>query len=445
MAVAPLSAAEVAEAVETFKTLLRFETINPPGNERPLIDWVAEFLQREGIDSVVLESAPGRANLVARLKGGSEPGLLLTGHVDVVGVERDKWTADPFGAEERDGWIYGRGAVDMKHHVAMCLTAFINAKRRGLILNRDLVLTCVSDEEAGSRLGMRWLVERHGDLLQAGYGLNEFGGFNVPLPGGRQAYLVQTAERGFCWFKLKATGLPGHGSLPPVDSAIQKMTAAIQRLCNQFLPHHLTPEGKRYLDGLSKAMGPLGFVPHLLKSRLTEATALKLFPDPEAANAVAATLHNTAVPTVLRGGEKTNVLPGAVECEIDGRYLPGFTEQQFLDEVRQVVGDGFEIEVMEGGPPHSVTTDSDLYRLIEKVIHERADGAPTVPWVLTGFSDSKWLEPLGVLVYGFSPIQLPADVQFSRLPHGHDERAPRAGFEWGVETLWQTVTRFCVA
>lgn len=182
-ALAPLGPEAVAEAVEIFKTLLRFPTINPPGGEKPAIDWIADLLRREGIEPVVLESAPGRANLVARLKGGSAPALLLTGHVDVVPVERDKWTADPFGAEERDGWIYGRGAVDMKHHVAMSIAVFLAAHRRKLPLARDLVLCVVADEEAGCNYGMKWLVEEHGDLLKAGWGLNEFGGFNIHLPG----------------------------------------------------------------------------------------------------------------------------------------------------------------------------------------------------------------------------------------------------------------------
>lgn len=439
---APLSGEHVNEAIDIYKALLRFDTTNPPGNEKPLVDWIAALLESEGISSTILEAVPGRANLIARLKGGSEPGLLLTGHADVVGVEREHWTSDPFAAEERDGWIYGRGAVDMKHHVAMALTAFINLKRRNAKLNRDVVLAIVADEECGSRLGMRWLVKKHGDLLQAGYGLNEFGGFNIYLPGGRQAYLVQTSERGFCWFKLKAKGVPGHGSLPPVDSVVAKLTAAVQRLCNSPLPYHLTPEGKRYLNALGKAMGPAGVVTHLLKSKFTENTALGLFPDKEQANAVLATLHNTAIPTVLRAGEKTNVLPGSAEAWIDGRYLPGFSQDDFLTEVRQATGDAFEIEVMEGGPPSSVTIDTPLYRLIEQVIAERADGAATIPWMLTGFSDTKWLEPLGIKTYGFSPLQFPPDVQFSRLPHGHDERAPRAGFVWGVETLWQTVSRF---
>ncbi len=439
----PLTSDLVAEAVDQFKTLIRFDTTNPPGNERPAIDWIAEQLRREGIEPTILESAPGRANLVARLPGGSEPALILTGHVDVVAVEREHWSVDPFAAEEVDGYIYGRGAVDMKHHVAMCLSAFVNLKRRNVKLNRDVVLLVVADEEAGSEYGMKWMVENHGDLLEAGYGLNEFGGFNIHLPGGRQAVLVQTAERGFCWFKLRATGIPGHGSLPPVDTAVGTLTAAVQRLVNSNLPYHLTPETRRYLTGLGKAMGPAGIVTRLLKMRTTEQMALKMFPDPDQAAAIQATLHNTAVPTVLRSGEKVNVLPGTAECLIDGRYLPGFTEAQFLQEVRQIVGDGLEIEVVTGGPPASIDPDTDLYHLIEDVVAERTDGLPCVPWVLIGFSDSKWLAELGIHVYGFSPLQLPPDLSFTRLPHGHDERLPRAGLEWGVETFWQTVGRFC--
>ncbi|RMF17190.1 MAG: M20/M25/M40 family metallo-hydrolase [Candidatus Dadabacteria bacterium] len=443
MEVTPLSPDVVQGSVETFRTLLRFNTVNPPGNERPLIDWVADQLTAAGIESTILESAPGRANLVARLKGGSEPAIVLTGHVDVVAVEPEHWSVDPFAAEEKDGWIYGRGAVDMKHHVAMCITVFLELARRRNALNRDVILLLVADEEAGSRYGMRWMVENHADLFEAGYGLNEFGGFNIPLPGNRRAWLVQTAERGFCWFRLRAHGQPGHGSLPPADSAVEKLTAAIQRLCHADLPYHLTPAAQAYLDGLARAMGPLGFVPKLLKNRWTEGFALRLFPDPEQANAVRASLHNTAVPTVIRSGEKTNVVPGTAEVEIDGRYLPGFTEEQFLDEVRQVVGDGFDIDVIESGPPAETTLHTPLLDQIHEVMNERTGGEPVVPWMLIGFSDTKWLQTVGIQTYGFSPIRFPDDTRFTRLPHGHDERAPRDGYEWGVETLWQTVARFC--
>jgi acetylornithine deacetylase/succinyl-diaminopimelate desuccinylase-like protein len=360
----------------------------------------------------------------------------------VVAVEEKFWSVDPFAAEEKNGWIYGRGAVDMKNHVAMCIATFIGLKQRNIKLNRDVVLVCVADEEAGSTYGMKWLVENHGDLLEAGYGLNEFGGFNVHLPGGKQAYFVQIAERGFCWFKIRARGKPGHGAIVPLDSSVQKLTAAIQRLTSQYLPYHMIPETARYIDRLAKEMGLLGIIPKMLKWRLTEGLALKLFGEEEKRRNFISSLHNTAVPTVIRAGEKTNVVPTIAECEIDGRYLPGFTEGQFLDEVRQVIGNDFDIEVFRSGPPSCSTIDTPLYGLIENVIHERAGGAPVIPWVFIGFSDSKWLEKLGVTVYGFSPIQFPPDVQFSKLPHGHDERIPVAGFEWGMETFWATVTRF---
>lgn len=440
-ALAPLGPEAVAEAVEIFKTLLRFPTINPPGGEKPAIDWIADLLRREGIEPVVLESAPGRANLVARLKGGSAPALLLTGHVDVVPVERDKWTADPFGAEERDGWIYGRGAVDMKHHVAMSIAVFLAAHRRKLPLARDLVLCVVADEEAGCNYGMKWLVEEHGDLLKAGWGLNEFGGFNIHLPGGREAYLVQIAERGYCWFKLRATGLPGHGSLPPIDSAVARIARAIDRLDRTRLPWRMTEPGRRYLSELARVMGPAGIVPRLLMNRATEPLALKLFPNPEQANSIAAALHNTAVPTVLHGGEKTNLLPGTVEVEVDGRYLPGVSEAEFLAEVRAVVGDDLEIEVMSSAPPAATNPDTPFYRHISGVLGA-ASGKPVIPWMLTGFSDSKWLDKLGVQVYGCTPLKLPPGVAFQRLPHGHDERLPRAGYEWGVDVMWQIVGQF---
>jgi acetylornithine deacetylase/succinyl-diaminopimelate desuccinylase-like protein len=438
----PFGKESISEAVEILKSLIRFKTVNPPGNERRCIQWVAELLKKEGIESTVLESAPERANMVARIKGGSEPALMLTGHVDVVPVDEALWSTDPFAALEKDGWIYGRGAVDMKHHVAMCIAAFIAIKRRNVKLKRDVILVLVADEEAGSAYGMKWLVDNHGDLLQAGYGLNEFGGFNIHLPGGKQAYLVQTAERGFCWFKIRTRGESGHGSLVPSDSSVQKLVTALQRLTHHYLPHHVVPETARYINALAREMGPAGIVAKLLKWGPTEKLVLKLVGGKEMQRTFIASLHNTAVPTVIRAGEKTNVVPSVAECEIDGRYLPGFTEEQFLDEVRRLIGDGFDLEVMRSGPPSSNAIDTSLYRLIEDVIHERTGGAPVIPWILTGFTDSKWLEKLGITVYGFSPVQFPAEVQFSKLPHGHNERIPLAGFTWGMETFWTTVKRF---
>jgi len=260
-----LTQAELDEAQALFRELLRIDTSNPPGNEAPAIDWIADCLRREGIEPTVLESAPGRKNLVARLRGGGDASLLLTGHVDVVPADPARWTADPFAAEERDGWIYGRGAVDMKNHVAASLAVFLNAKRRQLKLSGDLVFAAVADEEAGCRYGMRWLCEEHGELLAADYGLNEIGGFPIYLPGGKRAVPVQTAERGFCWLRMHAHGQPGHGSIPPVDNPVATLAAAVDKLARTPLPYRKTPEAVRFLDGLAKVMGPAGVAVRALK------------------------------------------------------------------------------------------------------------------------------------------------------------------------------------
>jgi acetylornithine deacetylase/succinyl-diaminopimelate desuccinylase-like protein len=228
----------------------------------------------------------------------------------------------------------------------------------------------------------------------------------------------------------------------PSDSSIQKLTAALQRLTHQYLPHHLVPATVRYINALAREMGPAGCVVKLLKWRPTEKLALKLIGNEEIRRTFIASLHNTAVPTVIRAGDKTNVVPAIAECEIDGRYLPGFTEEHFLAEVRRVIGNGFDIEVMRSGPPSSNPIDTPLYRLLEDVIRDRTGGAPVIPWILSGLTDSRWLEELGITVYGFSPVQFPANVQFSKLPHGHDERIPLAGFAWGMETFWTAVKRF---
>jgi acetylornithine deacetylase/succinyl-diaminopimelate desuccinylase-like protein len=434
---------EKEEAVTLFQNLLRFDTTNPGGNEKPLIEFCARLLEDTGIPSTILEAEPGRSNLIARLKGSGEgPSLLLSAHVDVVPAEPEGWRFPPFSGEIHEGWIYGRGAVDMKDFAAMALYVLREIKRRNLNLKGDLVLALVADEEAGGSLGMKWLCEHHYDLLRADYGLTEVGGFPIYLRKNRIVFPIQVAEKGFLWLRAVARGEPGHGSLPHEDQAVKKLLSALSCLTSSPLPFRVTPEVSRFLSELARELGPQGIVLQLLKNPLLHPLLIRLIPDRDQRLVFSALLHNTVSVTVLLAGEKTNVIPAGAMAELDGRYLPGVDTQTFLSEIRERTGEDIELIPFAQGAPASVPYPTPLSRTIEEVVAERIPNAQLIPSVTSGFTDAKWLIEKGMIVYGFTPLLLPPGVSFSQLFHGHNERAPITGYLWGIETLGEIVLRF---
>ncbi len=431
-------------AVILCQQLLRIDTTNPPGNERPAADLLATELAAAGLEPVIHESAPGRANIVARLRGtGARPPLLLTAHLDVVEVEPDKWTHPPFSGEIHDGCIWGRGAIDMKNMAAMSVAILTRLAREGRRPDRDIIFAGVADEEAGCRHGSLWLVDHHADLVRAEYALGEGGGFNIHL-GQKSFFTVQVAEKGVCWVKARATGEPGHGSVPRSDSAVVKLASAIARLGKQGLPQHATPVVRDFVAALAKHQ-PAALRP-LIRGLLSPTVAPKVLsrlPNQAVARPLMAMFGNTASPTVLRAGQKTNVIPGFAEAEIDGRILPGQTEADFLRELKAVLGDEIDLEVMWSLPP--VVTEpreSPLLDTILGVMGDTEPHAPVVPYLLPGFTDAKAFTRLGTRWYGFAPVKLPKDIRFADLFHGHDERIPVAGLRWGTKVLADIVTRF---
>src|ERR1041385_4765235 len=330
------------EATEHLKRLLRIDTTNPPGNERVAADYLSQVLAREGIPHEILESEPSRASLVARLRGsGKKAPLLLNGHLDVVPVERDKWRYDPFTAEEHEGCIWGRGAVDMKNMVSMSLMTIVLLKRLGVRLERDVIFAAVADEEAGSRHGARFLGERHPELVRAEYVLNEIGGYTFYF-GDAVFYPVQVAEKGICWFELTAEGTAGHGSMPRPDNAVVRIGRAIEALGRVRLPQHNTPVVEAFLRSLAEH-APLAqkkAMPLLLQPRLAGVLLDVLGKrDVEQTIGLNALLRNTASPTVLRGGSKVNVIPSSASVQIDGRMIPGQSVSDFIREIQAVARD----------------------------------------------------------------------------------------------------------
>jgi acetylornithine deacetylase/succinyl-diaminopimelate desuccinylase-like protein len=437
-----------AEAVEHFKALLRIPTVNPPGNERPAAEYLARLFAAEGIEHTIIESEPNRASIVARLRGtGQAAPLLLNGHLDVVPVDRERWTHDPFGAVEADGYIWGRGAVDMKNMVAMGAMALVLLRRSGVRLARDVIFAGVADEEAGSRKGALFLVEKHPELVRAEYVLNEVGGHTFYV-GGRRFYPIQVSEKGVCWFEVTAEGEAGHGSMPHPGNPVLRIAKAITALGEAKLPIHVTPVVERFLRTIAQgAPFPQSHVlPLLVHPRLADhLLGLIRRQQPERARGLNALLRHTVSPTMLAASSKVNVIPSRASVHVDGRVVPGHSMSEFLAEVERAIGPGLTITVHEQHEGTTFPSDTPLYRAIVAVLERHDPGGIPVPYMIPGFTDSFAYARLGAVCYGFAPVRLGPDLDFSRMYHGHDERIPRDGFVWGVRVLYELVRDFCAA
>ncbi len=433
------------EAVRYLQALLRINTTNPPGNEKAAADYLAEILSTEGYEPIVLESAPGRGNVVARYRGsGESPPLLLLSHLDVVPVEPAYWEHDPFGGEIVDGMIWGRGALDMKSIVVMQLMTMLLLARGKVPLARDVIFAATADEEMGGKYGAGFLVNHHLDLIRAEHALSEFGGFPIEL-GRRRIYLCQVAEKGICWVRMRAQGKPGHGSTPHRDNAVVKLAEGVARLGRADLPFHRTEAVAEMFQGMARGLGGVrGTALRLLLNPFLSSIVLDLLiRDPRLSGYFRALLHNTVSPTVLRAGGKTNVIPSQAEAELDGRLLPGQDLEQFLAEVRAVVGPGFEFEPIEVAPPVETTSRTPLFEAMAKGLRRHDPGAAVVPMMMVGGTDAKHLARAGIPCYGFSPMRLPPDMDFLRMAHGHNERIPVDALAFGVQVLYEVVTDFC--
>jgi acetylornithine deacetylase/succinyl-diaminopimelate desuccinylase-like protein len=437
------------ELVQHLCALLRLDTTNPPGNEMLAAEYLAGVLRAEGFDPLVFESAPGRGNVIARLAGSGElPPLLLYGHTDVVPAEPSQWAHPPFAGEVADGYVWGRGAVDMKNTVAQQLMVMLLLKRHQPHLRRDVIFAATADEECGGAdgFGVSWLVRHHPDLLQAEFGLTEVGGYNIDLAG-RRVYLVQVAEKGTCWLRVRAHGQPGHGSLPHTDNAVLHLARALARLEKAGLPYTLTPTAAGFLDAAAHALAgtPLHDLLRDLKNPVEATRLLQVELDGhELRPFIYAMLHNTATPTRLAAGYKTNVIPSVAEAEIDGRTLPGFDSDAFLAQLRPVLGQHLEYEITMDTPPIQARHDTRLFKLIGETVraHDR-EARAVVPYLMSGATDAKYLAPLGVPTYGFAPLRLPAGLRFMEMFHAHNERVPVDGLGWGLSVLYEVVRDYC--
>jgi acetylornithine deacetylase/succinyl-diaminopimelate desuccinylase-like protein len=432
------------DVVALLQDLLRFDTTNPPGNETPCVEHIASTLKRDGFDPIVLESAPGRGNVVARLKGdGSRPPLLLMGHVDVVTAEADKWQRPPFSGDLVDGIVWGRGATDMKQMVAMELMTLLLLKRENVPLKRDVIFMATADEETGGAMGAGFLATQHPDLIRAEYAINEGGASSIELDG-KMFFVCSTAEKGSARFTLRGRGQPGHASQPHRNNAILPLARALTNLIETPLPLRVTTTARAHVEALARGVnrGLSTTLLELLKPA-THQRAMDALPLAEPVKRrMSAAFHNTATPTILRAGSKINVIPAEAECDVDCRILPGTTRETLEPELRAVVGNQIEIEFNSVSPALESNPDSPLFEIIRKVIAEQASGAQVVPGLITGGTDAKRVVPLGIKVYGFVP-QRYEGPSMSGLAHAHNERVSAANLEFGTRVLYDVVKRFC--
>lgn len=434
----PLNAAD--EVVDLVRSLIRFDTSNTgepetTKGEAECARWVVEQLEEVGYEAEYIEAgAPGRANVFTRLKGAdSERGaLMLHGHLDVVPAEASDWSVHPFSGALEDGYVWGRGAVDMKNMVGMMIAVARAFKRSGTVPARDLVFAFVSDEEAGGKYGCKWLVENRPDLFEGVTdAIGEVGGFSLTVPrrdgGERTLYLIETAEKAMKWMRLTARARAGHGSMIHDDNAVTVLAEATAKLGRHRFPVVLTDAVDQFLQAVSEETG----YTFDTNSPDLEGTVAKLGP---IARIVGATLRDTANPTMLKAGYKANVIPATAEAVIDCRVLPGRLAA-FEREVDEIIGPDVVREWITDLPAYETSFDGDLVDAMNSAILATDPDARTVPYMLSGGTDAKHFATLGIRCFGFVPLKLPPDLDFAALFHGVDERVPVDALTFGAQVL----------
>lgn len=428
------------EVVDLVSTLIRFDTSNTGDpattkGEGECARWVADQLAEVGYTTEYIEAgAPGRANVFARLEGADRTrgALMLHGHLDVVPAEASDWSVHPFSGAVEDGYVWGRGAVDMKDMVGMMLAVARHFKRSGIVPPRDLVFAFVSDEEAGGNYGCKWLVENRPDLFEGiTEAVGEVGGFSLTVPrpdgGERRLYLIETAEKAMLWMRLTARGRAGHGSMVHDDNAVTAVAEAVAKLGKHRFPIVLTESVEQFLTAVGEETG-YAFDP---ASPDVEGAVAKLG---GIARIVGATLRDTANPTMLKAGYKANVIPATAEAVIDCRVLPGRLAE-FEREVDEIIGPDVKREWLTKLPSYETPFDGELLEAMNNAILATDPDARTVPYMLSGGTDAKHFARLGIRCFGFAPLKLPPDLDFAALFHGVDERVPVDALTFGAQVL----------
>jgi acetylornithine deacetylase/succinyl-diaminopimelate desuccinylase-like protein len=426
--------------VELLQRLIRFDTSNPPGNERACIEWAQQLLEAGGCTVRIVAQDRERPNLIARLRGeGRAPALLLQGHVDVVPAT-GSWSRPPFSGDLAGGYVWGRGALDMKGGVAMMLAAFLQAAEAEARPPGDVVLCLLSDEEAGGDYGARFVVENHAELFDGvRYAIGEFGGFTMEIAG-RRFYPMMVAEKQLCSLRATLRGPAGHGSLPVRGGAMGRLGRLLAAIDRGRLPVHVTPTVRSMIEAIAAEAPPATRIPlrGLLRPRLTDTILDRLG---DRARLFDPLLHNTASATVVRGGQAHNVIPGEVSVDLDCRLLPGFGPDDVAQELRTLAEVEMDVEVLrfDPGPPAS---DMTLFDTLGSILRELDPSTRPVPLLLPAVTDGRFFARLGIQTYGFLPMQLPEEMRFMELIHAEDERIPVDAIDFGTSAIRRLLDRF---
>ena len=425
-----MSNAIIEDAIRICQDLIRIPSVNygeGKGDEKAVADYVVASLAEVGIEAKIYESAPNRCNVIANIEGQDQtrPGLVLHGHIDVVPAAAEEWQVDPFSAIIKDGAIWGRGAVDMKNVDAMILAIVRNWARNKIKPPRNIVLAFFADEEAGSTFGSRWMAKEHPEVFKnCSQAVSEVGGFSVTLANGKRLYMIEAAQKGIHWVKLTAHGQAGHGSFINNQNPVTALSEAVTKIGNYEWPQTYTKAVKELFTAIADALErPLG---DDYREFLVEI--------PSVARMIAATLQNTANPTMLDAGYKANVIPKEASAVIDGRFLPGH-EDALNRTIAEIVGPEIKIETITHDIALEVPFEGELVEAMKSAILKLDPEGIPVPYLMSGGTDNKALSELGIVGYGFSPLRLPADLDFMALFHGVDERIPLESLEFGVKAL----------
>lgn len=422
-----------SDVVRMARDLMRIDTSNygeaPGPGERVAADYVANVLEGLGLDPVIRESEPGRASLTALWEGADrtrEP-LVLHGHLDVVPAFAEDWSVDPFGAEVRDGMIWGRGAVDMKGVDAMYLAAVSRMVRDGIKPARDIVIAFFADEEHGGAHGAKWMVDHHPeDFHGATEAVSEVGGFSIQVAG-RRVYLFQTGEKGIQWLRLAASGVQGHGSLVHRDNAVTHLAGAMSRIGDFPWPLDVNPTVETLLRGAGELMG----IQYADDAETIDRIVAGLG---SVGRMVEASLRNTSNPTMLDAGYKTNVIPDTAGGYVDSRFLPG-QQEQVLRQIEELAGTHVKVEQYITEPAIDLPFDVPLVRKAIAAVTADDPDAVVLPYMMMGGTDNKHLAQIGIAGYGFAPLRLPPELDFPALFHGIDERVPIDSLEFGTDVM----------
>ena len=425
------------EAVGLLERYIAIDTTNPPGNEAAAARFWQDVLATEGITAQVFEPEPGRGVVYARLKGGGrKKPLILLHHMDVVSARAENWRTEPFTATLRDGHLHGRGAIDCKGVAVVQFLALALLKRQGVVPEHDVIFLGTGDEETGGRLGAGWFVEHHSELIRdAGFLLTEGGGIRRGEDG--TAYTVSVAEKAPCWIKLTAEGDPGHGSTPRPGNAVARLLRALDNVRGYVTPLKVVPAAQAYFTALAAHEDDAAQADRYrnLERALADPDFRRTFTANPRHNAL---VRNTIAPTVLRGSDKTNVIPDRAEAELDCRLLPGEDPERFVATLTEIVDDPqVEVSVLLNFPAAASEADTPLFRAIAAVAARREPEARVLPSMLTGFTDAHYFREQGIVSYGFSGIALQAGESYG--VHGNDERVPLAGLREGVQVLVEVI------